>query len=345
MSPEVREISDEQLIGRVQNEFEKDSTNTILMNRLAIAYLETNQYEEALAQFENAVHTRRTIQALNNCAWFYMHEGEPTTDGSWMERVDKAIVLLEEAVKQNPTSDFPYRLLGEAYLREKRYEQALQALNQAVKIDDTSVGLNNLGVALYFHGDFKQASEFFRRAANLGSEPAKANLIMALLQVPNPEAARHESQVLAEIAIADPHVDYYGPLEVAQFFYALKDFQNAVHLYQAALPVYWKDPTWFAEYIYSLTVLNRNSEAEALVKDFIDEKTKHIVEIEKDPDWDNEEDRQDNIHSLQQDINQLQESVDAIRNGWAPSVTFEPCAEYGCYLFGCTRHGHDEYHE
>ncbi len=81
------------------------------INEKAIGMFEQNKYEEAMELFQQAVHKSRDVQSLNNLAWMYFYEEEND---------EKALELIREVVKLNPSSYFPYNILGEIYIKQKK---------------------------------------------------------------------------------------------------------------------------------------------------------------------------------------------------------------------------------
>jgi len=81
------------------------------INEKAIEMFEQNNYEEAMELFHRAVHESRDVQSLNNLAWMYSYEEEND---------EKALELIREVVKLNPSSYFPYKhLRGNLYKTKK----------------------------------------------------------------------------------------------------------------------------------------------------------------------------------------------------------------------------------
>ncbi len=80
------------------------------INEKAIEMFEQNKCEEAMELFHRAVHESRGVQSLNNLAWMYFYEEEND---------EKALELIKEVVKLNPSSYFPYNMLGEIYMKQK----------------------------------------------------------------------------------------------------------------------------------------------------------------------------------------------------------------------------------
>jgi tetratricopeptide (TPR) repeat protein len=85
------------------------------INEKAIEMFEQNKYEEAMELFQQAVHESRDVQSLNNLAWMYFYEEEND---------DKALELIREVVKLNPSSYFPYNILGDIYMKQEKWTEA-----------------------------------------------------------------------------------------------------------------------------------------------------------------------------------------------------------------------------
>lgn len=85
------------------------------INEKAIEMFEQNKYEEAMELFQQAVHKSRGVQFLNNLAWMYFYEEEND---------DKALELIREVVKLNPSSYFPYSILGDIYMKQEKWTEA-----------------------------------------------------------------------------------------------------------------------------------------------------------------------------------------------------------------------------
>ncbi|MFJ7684931.1 tetratricopeptide repeat protein [Peribacillus butanolivorans] len=71
------------LVIQLQEQVKQEPNNTYLMNDLAIALMETNNYEEAFVLFKKAADIHPNVQSLNNLAYFYYTEEEPLEKGCW----------------------------------------------------------------------------------------------------------------------------------------------------------------------------------------------------------------------------------------------------------------------
>ena len=89
---------------------------------------------------------------MTNLAWIYYHEEE---------NIEAAMHLAQEAVKLNPTSHFPYSLLGELLVLTERWEEAAVVLTDSIAVEPSKEAYNNLAIAKYHLGEWEQASALF----------------------------------------------------------------------------------------------------------------------------------------------------------------------------------------
>ncbi|GMR68306.1 hypothetical protein BAC7755_49750 [Bacillus sp. MN7755] len=64
------------------------------------------------------------------------------------ENDDKALELIREVVKLNPSSYFPYNILGEIYMKQKKWEEAKEALKKSISIQPSNEAYHNVAVLL-----------------------------------------------------------------------------------------------------------------------------------------------------------------------------------------------------
>jgi tetratricopeptide (TPR) repeat protein len=102
-----------------------------------------------------AVSIKPNVQTLNNLAYFYQIEYDDH---------QRAVELLEKAVKMEPNSGLPYGLLGEAYFELELYQKAEEAFTKALGFEENPSLLNNLGVALYKQGKIREAAGYFQKS-------------------------------------------------------------------------------------------------------------------------------------------------------------------------------------
>lgn len=300
------------------------------INQKAIELLEENRYEESLKLFQEALRLSRNIQSLTNLAWIYCYE---EYDDS------KAISLLEEAVQMDPTSHFPYNLLGEVYLRFKKWEKAKDALEKSITIHPNKIAYNNLGVAHYHLGQIKEASNYFLH----GSEPsdwAMYSHIKCLIELGN----IHEAKIKLD-TFSEKDEEFVGEVDMADLYVELNYHEEAVLWFEKGWKVYAKDPDWISRYVYSLIRLDNQTRAKEILYEIINEKIEEIKDMneeECDEDW-TESDKQERIIELLDEKKEYERIFDRILGGYIPKMKFETSVKTACYLFGCKRHNHPEY--
>jgi tetratricopeptide (TPR) repeat protein len=106
--------------------------------------------------------------------------------------IDEAKNKIREELQRNPSSVEGYNLLGIVYTDEKDYENALQALQLALKLDPNSTRtLNNLGNLYVAQNKLDLAEKEFRKALRLepGNRDGNYNLGLLLMATGSPIAA------------------------------------------------------------------------------------------------------------------------------------------------------------
>lgn len=126
----------------------------------------------------------------------------------------------------------------------------------------------------------------------------------------------------------------------------MEKYQEAVNLFEKGWNIYWKQPNWISQYVYSLLQLNDSTSAYEIINEVIKQKIDEIkesTEEECDDDW-LESDKQAYINELLNEKVAYEQMINHISSGHIPTMKFDTSAMTGCYLFGCTRHNHAEYH-
>ncbi len=301
-------------------------------NQKAIELFEQNDYEEALELFQKALRESRNIQSLNNLAWIYSYEEEND---------QKALELIEEAIAMNPNSYFPYTLLGEIYLRQKKWKLALDTLLKSISIQPSNEAYHNLALAKYHLGDFREASNFFLRVAG-DSDDVMLSHVKCLIDLGMKKEAKEKLDAFNPGAD-----DYVGEIEVADLYVEMECFEKAIFWFEKGWKEYLKEPYWVTRYIYSLSNTKNSNRINEVVYEAIqqkDEEIKNAQEEECDENW-TEDDKEEYIQQLLADKNDYKNMVKVISSEQIPSIEFEPSITGGCYLFGCKRHNHCEYEE
>lgn len=301
-------------------------------NKKAIELLESNEYEEALKLFHMAVNECRNVQSLTNLAWIYCYEEYND---------EKAIVLLEEAIKFKPNSHFPYSLLGEIYIRQENWELAKVVLESSISIQPSKTSYNNLAIANYHLENIEMASRYFLLATEK-SDYAMYSHVKCLIGLGKLKEAKERLDTFSE-----NDDEFVGEVDVADMYVELGYFKEANEWFYKGWDVYWKQPNWISRYVYSLLKLNNKSLANEIISDVIKEKIKEIDEAQKDDcdeDW-TEDDKINHLEKLHAEKKEYEGMFEKISSGYVPPLEFEVSIRTGCYLFGCIRHNHPEYQE
>jgi len=308
---------------------ERERLNT---NQKAIELFEQNDYEEALTLFQKVLSESRNIQSLNNLAWMYSYEEENDL---------KALELIEEAVAMNPISYFPYNLLGEIYLRQKKWNLASEALLKSIAIQSSNEAYHNLAVAKYHLGDITEASNYFQRVAG-DSDDVMFSHVKCLIDL----GMKREAKAKLEAFNPDAD-DYVGEIAVADLYVEMECFENAIFWFEKGWKESWKDPYWVSRFIYSLYNVKNSHRINEVVHEAIqqkDEEIKNAHEEECDENW-TEDDKEEYIQQLLAEKNYYKNIIEQISSEQIPAIEFEPSITGACYLFGCKRHNHCEYEE
>lgn len=86
------------------------------------------------------------------------------------ERVDEAIVILQDILKKKPEYYKATNLLGEILFTSERYKEAINVYMNALRFNVGNYDLYyNLGMAYTMINDFQRAKEFYQKAAEINS--------------------------------------------------------------------------------------------------------------------------------------------------------------------------------
>jgi tetratricopeptide (TPR) repeat protein len=134
---------------------------------LGAFYARKARYEEAAAQFRQAAsQAPETALPYASLGGVYI----------FMGKYPDAVGALEKANALRPTFG-GYSNLGQAYFRQRRFEESVNAFEQALRIDNTDYrAYGNLADAYYWTpGKHDLATGMYRRAIDLGLKQLKVN--------------------------------------------------------------------------------------------------------------------------------------------------------------------------
>ena len=91
-------------------------------------------------------------------------------------RMDKAVALMEDAIKINPAAKAAHYALGNIYMEEKQYPQAVKHYRIGLKLDygKNVEALKTLGTALTYSGRIDEAIRAYKKALALSPRDANA---------------------------------------------------------------------------------------------------------------------------------------------------------------------------
>ncbi|MGW5982079.1 tetratricopeptide repeat protein [Bacillus mycoides] len=300
------------------------------INEKAIEMFEQNEYEEAMELFQQAVHESRGVQSLNNLAWMYLYEEE--NDG-------KALELIKEAVKLNPSSYFPYNILGEIYMKQEKWEEAKDALQKSISIQPSDEAYHNVAVAHYNIGELEKASEFFLRVAG-DSDIIMYNYVKCLIDLGRKTEAKEKLD-----AFNRKSDDFVGEINVADLYVELNCYKEAIQWFEKGFKEYWKSPNWIGRFVYALYKANNFSRINKVIRESIEQKTAEIEDVQNEEVEENwtENDKKELIEEYIEENNYYKKMIERIESGYVPGLYFKIDHIGACYLFGCKRHNHLEY--
>ena len=335
----------QQLVSELQKRVRQEPNNACFINDYAIALMEINDYEEAFFQLKKAADIHPNVQSLNNLAYFYYSEGEPLGEGTWKIKGKEAIELLKKVIEQNPSSYFPYNLLGEIYTDNRHYDQAKEVLVKAIRIQPTLENLNNLGICYYKTSLLEKAAEYFYQAHlkrdenNLSLHPLLSYGICLAELGEREEALKTANNLL--ILNQDLGDDLED--EIAHIYYITGDYSKFVSIY-SKLNLLFYDIECMPPYLFALKEIGQLDKMRDVVNSIIKHKSKEIEDtlIDSDEEWEPGR-KEEYIHELQTEITFLRNAMKQVIEGKRPAFEYEPSVERRCYLFGCRRHKNPNY--
>lgn len=301
-------------------------------NQKAIDLFNKNDYEEAMKLFHQAVEASRDIQSLHNLAWMYSYEEEDD---------EKALAFTKEVMDMKPSHHFPYNLIGEIYLRQKKWQLASDAFETSILIHPSDQAFHNIAIAKYHLGDMKEAADFFLRVAG-DSDYVMYGHVQCLIRLGKKTEACEKLATFSEEA-----EEFVGEIALADLYIELDCFMEAIQWFEKGWKDYWKSPYWISRFAYALYKTNNSTRLYEVVNESLRQKKEEIKEAceeECEVNW-TEKDKAEYIEQLLEERTKYEVMVEQISCGKIPLMEFETSMTGSCYLFGCQQHGHPEYRE
>lgn len=128
----------------------------------------TGQHSDAELLFEKSIEMgseQLRASARNYIAYMWAERGE---------KLDKALTLIQEALKSEPENGAFIDTLGWVYYMQGQYADALKELQKAAELTGSDPSIwEHLGNTYFKLGDRKAALEYWKKALNISLEPAK----------------------------------------------------------------------------------------------------------------------------------------------------------------------------
>jgi tetratricopeptide (TPR) repeat protein len=161
----------------------------------AEAYVNIGASSYALGQFKEAAEAYRQALKLDDDADTQFALG--LTLGR-LSRTDEEILAYRRAVALKPDHANALERLGQAYFKQKRYEDAVRAFEQLKIYKPDANSYNALGESLFESGKVQESLDAFNSA--VGYDPnldrARYNLGRAYIKLGNPDMARVHYEIL-----------------------------------------------------------------------------------------------------------------------------------------------------
>lgn len=301
-------------------------------NTRALILLEQNAYNEAFALIKKLANESPSVQSLNNLAWFILREEEDR---------EAARQLLEQVLRLQPQSSFPYMMLGEIALHNKQYEATKHYLQQALHFQEKEEATYNLAIAHFQLGEFEQAAQTFSKCEG-DSGITQLHEVVSWMHADKTEKAKTLLDNWNEES-----GDYTGAIEIADVYIELDCFAEARVQFEKEWNHYYVMPYTVSRYAYTLWQLGDLAACQQIVEQAIQQKKEEIVEEQQrelDEHW-SAQDREECLVECNEQLKTLEMLLPSFEQGVVPSFEYDMYPDGGCQLFGCPQHGHSEYKE
>ncbi|MZF01515.1 hypothetical protein GRA92_23955, partial [Bacillus anthracis] len=255
------------------------------------------------------------------------------------ENDEKALELIGEVVKLNPSSYFPYNILRDIYMKQKKWEEAKEALQKSISIQPSDEAYHNVAVAHYNLGELEEASEFFLRVAG-DSDYIMYSYVKCLIDLGRTKEAKEKLD-----AFNRESDNFLGEMMVADLYVELNCYKEAIEWFEKGYKECWKSPNWIGRFVYALYKVNNSSRIHEVIRESIEAKIAEIEDVENaevEENW-TENDKKELIEEYTKENNYYKTMIGRIKSGYVLDLEFETDYIGGCYLFGCKRHNHLEY--
>lgn len=207
-------------IKQMKKKFSINCNDTTLLNSLAIAYLmntEANGYNKVDDLLRQAYTINPSVKTANNYAYQLICDNF---------EYQKGIDILQPFVDLKPRSYMPYNLLGFAYLKSKRYEQANKYLRIAMELSNNkNLSIcNNLAVSLSLNNLNEEAYQLYTNI--LYKEPITEtmyNKAIASVELGSSDI----SSLIEQIHKSTSYMSSIDNIDLSVLYYLINDYHSS----------------------------------------------------------------------------------------------------------------------
>ncbi len=197
---------------------EIDNYNTYARFLLARAYIEKQDYEEALKHLEVV---KMQISKMPELRLYFgkVYFG--------LKKYPEAIKYLEEELKTNKQSIDAMILLGNSYSMNNDHQKAIEILNNAITLENNNaIAYFHLGMAYLRKGDKSSAVESFKSATNKSKENIEFRFIFGKTMIENNMFSEGIEELKNVIKKAPDNPEYRYHLGMG--YYLAKSYKAAI---------------------------------------------------------------------------------------------------------------------
>ncbi len=147
-------------------------------------------------------------------------------------RYDEAKILLNAMLDQNPYNSRAWHMLAESHCSTEAYEEAIEACEYALAIDERDFRALSLIANAYYHrGEYEVAHEYFTKALKEESDDVLHHMdAICLFQMGNFEEASDHLKIAGQMIINDENKKIYVAMQRALVEARLHNMDKAVRI-------------------------------------------------------------------------------------------------------------------
>ena len=195
-------------------------------NNLGNIHRRRGEYDEAVAEFEEALNVRPHPQTLSNLGAVLRKQG----------KIEEAFKAYERAIALAPNDPEPYFGRGIVYAGEGRFEEAMASYDRALELDPTYADVwSNIGALAMQRGERARAIEAYRRGITIDPFHLQShyNLAVALAEEEKSDEAMAEYRETIHLE----HTFLPAHINLALLLYKRGDLEGAKGEFEEILKI------------------------------------------------------------------------------------------------------------